>query len=272
MVNIESEHTIGEHHQRTMEHHAPQRALKQEETVTISKTTVWKAFSGVLAVLLAISVFTGGFGYGDGFSGGAAPSAAAPSGGSGGPSGAAVVDLKALADDDPVLGKDNAPVTIIEFSDYQCPFCRRFYVDTLPQLKKEYIDTGKVKLIFRDFPLSFHPGAQPAAEAAECADDQGKYWEMHDKIFEEQSKQGQGTVQFTADDLKTWAKSVAGLDYQRWESCFAAGTHRAEIRKDTADGTQAGVSGTPAFFVNGQLVSGAQPFAVFQQIIEAELR
>ncbi len=91
-------------------------------------------------------------------------------------------------DDDPVLGKSDAPVTIIEFSDFQCPYCLRWWEETLPQIKQAYIDTGKVRLIYRDFPLAFHPGAEPAALAANCAHEQGKYWEMHDKIFEEQLK------------------------------------------------------------------------------------
>lgn len=89
-------------------------------------------------------------------------------------------------DDDPVLGNANAPITIIEFSDYECPFCKRFYDQTFGQIKKDYIDTGKVKFIYRDYPLSFHPGAEPAAQAANCAGEQGKYWEMHDKIFQAQ--------------------------------------------------------------------------------------
>jgi len=90
-------------------------------------------------------------------------------------------------DDDPVLGQANAPVTIIEFSDFECPFCRRFWQQTLPEIQKQYIDTGKAKLVYRDFPLSsIHPGAEPAAQAANCANIQGKFWEMHDLIFEKQ--------------------------------------------------------------------------------------
>lgn len=89
-------------------------------------------------------------------------------------------------DDDPALGDPNAPVTIIEFSDFECPFCRRFWQETLPQIKAEYIDTGKARFVYRDFPLSMHPGAFPAALAANCANQQGKFWEMHDKIFSEQ--------------------------------------------------------------------------------------
>ncbi len=91
-------------------------------------------------------------------------------------------------DDDPMLGDPGAPVTIIEFSDFQCPFCQKFHSETFPQIKKTYIDTGKVRFVYRDFPLSFHPGAQPAAEAAECAHAQGKFWEMHEALFSEQQK------------------------------------------------------------------------------------
>ncbi|MEF9475845.1 MAG: DsbA family protein, partial [Candidatus Mariimomonas ferrooxydans] len=97
-----------------------------------------------------------------------------------------------LIDDDSFMGDSDAPVTIIEFSDFQCPFCRRSYTDTLPQIKANYVDTGKVKLVYRDFPLSFHPAAQPAAEAFECAEEQGKEWELHDKLFDEQNAQGSG--------------------------------------------------------------------------------
>ena len=173
-------------------------------------------------------------------------------------------------DDDAVRGSSSAPVTIIEFSDYQCPFCRVFWKDTLPQLEDKYIKTGKVKFIYRDFPLSFHAGALPAALATECAKEQGKFWEMHDKIFEEQDKQGQGTIQFTSDDLKKWAKDI-GLDIAKFSPCLDTQKHKSEVDKDLADGSAAGVSGTPGFFVNGQELSGAQPFAAFAAVIEAEL-
>ncbi len=98
----------------------------------------------------------------------------------------AVKRIAVSPDDDPVLGSSIAPVTIIEFSDFECPYCRRFFLETLPQIKKDYIDTNKVRLVFRDFPLTIHSGAEPAAQAADCAGEQGKYWEMHDKIFSEQ--------------------------------------------------------------------------------------
>ncbi len=174
-------------------------------------------------------------------------------------------------DDDPFRGDANAPVVMIEFSDFQCPFCRSFFENTLTQLEEKYIKTGKVKLVYRDFPLSFHPAAQKAAEAGECADDQGKFWEMHDKIFEEQSKQGQGTIQFSVDDIKKWAGEI-GLNTTKLNDCMDSGKYAQEVQKDAADGTAAGVSGTPTFFINGKQLVGAQPYSVFEQTIEAELQ
>jgi protein-disulfide isomerase len=173
-------------------------------------------------------------------------------------------------DDDPYLGKKNAPITMIEFSDFQCPFCRSFWRDTLPLIKSEFIDTGKLKFVYRDFPLSFHEGAMPAAQATECAKDQDKYWEMHDKIFEEQAKKGSGTISFNNSDLKKWAGEI-GLKMDLFNSCFDSGKYVEEIRKDMEDGQAAGVTGTPAFFINGRLVVGAQPYSVFKNIIEEEL-
>ena len=178
--------------------------------------------------------------------------------------------VEVSVDDDPALGNKKAPVTVIEFSDFECPFCRSFWRDTLSLIKSTYIDTGKVRFVYRDFPLSFHPGAQVAAEAAECAEDQGKYWEMHDKIFQEQDKQGQGTIQFSKTDVVKWAGQV-GLNMGQLNQCLESGKYRTEVNNDLAAGTAAGVSGTPSFFINGKLLVGAQPFSAFQEIIEEEL-
>jgi protein-disulfide isomerase len=171
--------------------------------------------------------------------------------------------MKNLIDDDSVKGDENAPVTIVEFSDYECPFCERFYSQTYSQIKSEYVDTGKVKLIFRDFPLGFHQNAQKAAEAAECAEEQDKYYEMHDKLFENGVTGGVTT-------FKTYAEQI-GLDQNEFDVCLDSGAMADEVAKDMRDGQAAGVKGTPAFFINGELVSGAQPFSVFQQKIEAAL-
>lgn len=177
-----------------------------------------------------------------------------------------------LTDDDPTLGNPEAPVTIVEFSDFQCPFCRKFYLDTLSEIKEKYVKTGKVKFVYRDFPLtSIHDMAQTYAEAGECADDQGKFWGMHDKIFEEQQKRGSGTVtDFTAADIKRWAREL-GLDGAKFDSCLNSGKYTAEVDKDFADGQRNGVEGTPATFVNGLLVPGAVPFSQFKALIEEEL-
>lgn len=174
------------------------------------------------------------------------------------------------ADDDAFLGDKDAPVVVIEFSDFQCPFCRTFWRDTLPLIKSKYIDTGKVKFVYRDFPLQFHAGAMPAAQAAECAEEQGKFWEMHDKIFAEQDKQGTGTIQFGVSDLKKWAGQI-GLDTNKFNSCLDSGKYAKEAEKDYGDGSAAGVSGTPSTFINGKSVVGAQPFSVFKLLVDAEL-
>lgn len=173
-------------------------------------------------------------------------------------------------DDDAYLGDKDAPVVMIEFSDLQCPFCRSFWRDTLPAIKSQYIDTGKVRFVYRDFPLSFHPGAMPAAQATECARDQNKFWEMHDKIFSEQDKQGTGTIQFGVADVKKWAGEI-GLNVNDFNSCLDSQKYADEVNNDFKDGQAAGVSGTPGFFINGRLVVGAQPFSVFQSLIEEEL-
>ena len=237
---------------------------QKEETVTISKTSLWKGISGVLGLLLILSIFTGGFGLKNsptpGVIGAPTPSREAPS-----PQipSAGIANMKTLADDDPFLGKENAPVTIVEFSDFQCPFCERFYTQTLSQIENEYIKTGKVKLVYRDFPLGFHQYAQKAAEAAECADEQGKFWEFHNKIFENQQ-------QLSSDNLKQWASKL-GLDTNKFNGCLDSGKMTSEVQKDLKDGSAAGISGTPGFVINGKLISGAQPFSVFKQVIEAEL-
>jgi len=241
----------------------------EDETITITKVTLWKGVSLILGVLLAFSVFTGGFGTGSSVAVAApqptpqavpqAPSPRAPS-----PT-AAVIDMKTLSDDDPFLGKDDAPVIMVEFSDYECPFCARFYKQTLPQIKSKYIDTGKVKFVYRDYPLSFHPQAEPAALAANCAGEQGKYFEFHDKVFDVGGAAGKSNT-----DYKKWVEEL-GLDTAAWEECIVDPAQKQEIQKDFLDGGAAGVTGTPGFIINGKLVSGAQPFSAFEQVIEAAL-
>lgn len=172
-------------------------------------------------------------------------------------------------DDDPQLGNTNAKVTVIEFSDFECPFCGRFFQQSIGPLKAEYIDTGKVKFVYRDFPLdSIHPNAKSAAVAAQCALEQGKFWEFHDKIFQNQ-------LALNSGNYKKWASELA-LDTAKFNSCLDSNKYDSEVDKDFQDGVNAGVSGTPTFFIGSAdkgfvQVVGAQPYSVIKQVIEQEL-
>jgi protein-disulfide isomerase len=174
--------------------------------------------------------------------------------------------VEVSVDNDPMKGDKNAPITMIEFSEYQCPYCKRYVDQTLDQIKEKYIDTGKVKYVFRDFPLGFHEHAKNAAIAAECAREQGgddTYWEYHDVLFK-------NSPNLAVDQLKQYAVDL-GLNASKFSSCLDSEKYANEIDADIADGSAAGVRGTPAFFINGRLVSGAQPYENFETIIEEEL-
>ena len=175
-------------------------------------------------------------------------------------------------DDDPQLGPSSAKVTIIEFADYQCPNCRAFWRETLPRIKKEYVDTGKVRIVFRDFPIQeIHPEATITAIAAECAEDQGKYFEFHDKVYREQDRRGRDVVRYRVNDLKRWATEI-GLDPAPFNECVDSERHKEEVAKDFKNGADVGINGTPIFFINGRMIAGAQPFGNFQRVIEEELK
>jgi len=177
--------------------------------------------------------------------------------------------VEVSVDDDPALGSEDAPVVIVEFSDFQCPFCRRFHQQTLPLIISEYVETGKVRFVFRDFPLMrIHPQAEPAAQAAECADEQGKFWEMHDLLFERQAEWS-GNPQARAI-FEGYAREL-GLDGEEFSACLQEGRYAQEIQKDLQDGVRYGVRGTPAFFINGMKLEGAWPFGKFIEVIEAAL-
>jgi protein-disulfide isomerase len=175
----------------------------------------------------------------------------------------------------PALGQDGARVTIVEFSDYQCPFCRRHSTEVFPEIVKDYVKTGKVRYVFRDFPIaSLHPQAHRLHEAAHCAGDQGRYWQMHDRLFEDPQR-------IDTKDLVARARAL-GVDGPRFERCLADGVHAARVRQGVADGEKARVRGTPSFFVGfterggaavrpQRLVVGAQPYEAFKQAIDALL-
>lgn len=169
--------------------------------------------------------------------------------------------LKVEAAGRPLRGPANAPVEIIEFADFQCPFCERAF-PTVMKVLNTYGD--RVRLVYRQYPLPNHPNARPSAEAAACAGEQGKFWPYHDRLF--------GSQNLLADnDLKQHAVAI-GLDAQKFNACFDARKYRKDIDDDLAAGAAVGVTGTPAFYINGREVDGAQPYDVFQRVIDEELQ
>jgi len=172
----------------------------------------------------------------------------------------------------PILGNKDAKVTIVEFSDFQCPFCKQMFEEALPQIKKEYIDTGKAKLAFRHYPLtSIHPNAQKAAEASECANDQDKFWEYHDQLFTNQADWESLSGDEVINKFVEYANTI-GVDGETLRECVTSGKMAENVKKDVDAGTKVGVDGTPATFVNGMLISGAVPFEEFKAQIDAALK
>ena len=175
--------------------------------------------------------------------------------------------------DAPFLGNAGAKLTLVEFTDYQCGFCKRHFNNVLPQIKQDYVDTGRVKYVMRQFPLvSIHPRATKASEAALCAGDQGKYWEVHDRIFGDQRK-------LSDEDLQAHAKAE-GLDGARFKDCLGSDKYTKRVQTDVAEGAKAGVRGTPSFFLGltdlsspdkiraTEYIRGAQPFPSFKKAID----
>lgn len=181
-------------------------------------------------------------------------------------------DMKITLDGEPVRGSSTARVVLIEFSDYQCPFCQRVVREALPAIDKDYIRTGKIRHVFKDLPLqNIHANAFKAAVASECAREQGKFWEMHEKLFENGKQLG-------PDQLPLYAEAV-GLDATKFRECVASGRFDEEIRGDMREANAAGITGTPSFLIgrvdgNGRLtiataLSGAQPAEAFKSAIDA---
>ena len=159
---------------------------------------------------------------------------------------------------DHIRGSVNAPITLVEFSDFQCPYCGQHY-PTLKKILNDY--QGKVRLVYKHFPLTFHQFSEKAAEASECASEQGKFWEYHDKLFENQQN-------LSAENLKQWAKDLA-LNSSQFNNCLDSGKYASKVQADYNEGQQKGVNGTPATFVNGKLISGAVPYNTLKTAIDA---
>ena len=164
----------------------------------------------------------------------------------------------------PTLGNPNAKITMVEFADFQCPYCQAFFRDTFPEIKAKYIDIGKVKFIFRQLPLAIHQNAQAAAVASECANNQNRFYDYYDMVFKNAQPSGAGLA---AANLKQYAKAL-GLDSSKFNQCLDNNETLPQITEDVNAAIAAQVAGTPTFFVNGQKVVGAQGFSVFQQILQ----
>jgi protein-disulfide isomerase len=193
------------------------------------------------------------------------------------PSNQPMIPLKISTDNDPIIGNPNAPITIIEFSDFQCPFCAKFHIQTLPKIIDEYIKEGTVKLVFRDFPIqSIHSNALPASLAAECANEQGKFKEMHDKLFDKQNEWNNKNIDNVIILFNQYALEI-GLEEEKFDSCLRNGKYVEEIQKDLNDGRTYGISGTPGFFIGNDKIGfvelkGAQPFESFKKVIDSQLK
>ena len=259
--------------------------IKAEDKITVKKSTYNNMLKGLIAAV-AIAAFVGGYSLGtfdnsdSGLSGEELKeilseieiktTAQQP----GQPSAPQII--KVSLDDDPFKGNADAPVTIIEFSDFQCPFCGRFYEQTLPSIIENYVDTGKVKFVYRDLPLdSIHPNARPAHIASECADEQGKFWGYHDMLFDNQSEWGRLPAADLQSTLTKYASDL-GLESASFEACLESDAIADEVNKDSLDAARYGATGTPAFFIGNEKdgfvkLTGAQPFAAFQLEIENQL-
>ena len=166
----------------------------------------------------------------------------------------------------PTKGYPDAPVTIVEFSEFYCPYCARFAFNTLPKIVEEYVEKGLVKIVFRNFPVHGEP-AVLAAIAGECAHEQGRFWEYHDRLFSAVFQENKHLDEAGFEELA----GELGLDVRAFRECLRSERYRENIEEDRAEGQRLGVRGTPSFSINGRLVVGAQPFEVFQQVIEEEL-
>lgn len=171
---------------------------------------------------------------------------------------------KISVENEPILGSPSAAVTLIEFSDFECLFCARYANTTFNEIKKAYVDSGKAKIVFKNFPLPFHKQASQAAQASECAFLQGKFWGYKETLFKNQKN-------LSVQDLKKYAVDL-GLDAEKFNKCLDSGETRKEVEQDLQEGREANIEGTPSFLINGELLVGAQPFSAFQEVIEKLLK
>lgn len=184
------------------------------------------------------------------------------------PTRAKITDLSGVS----MLGKKDAPITIVEYTDYQCPYCQRFHVTSFPEIKRNYIDTGKVRFFSKDLPLDFHPNAMRAAQAARCAGEQNKFWDLRDVMGQNPDKLDMEHIAGFADGLK--------MDTKALRACVDSGKYKDQVQSDVLEGMKVGANGTPTFVVGktqgngveGELVLGALPYQVFDEKLKALLK
>ena len=232
---------------KTVKKSAPKKvAKKADDSLTISKVMLWQIISGVLAVILVVLLAVTLADSPAAPTQPTQPGQPAPA-----PSGPAEVNLEGVRS----IGDENAPIVVVEYSDFTCPFCKRFYDDTYGLIKENFIDQGLVRFIYKDFPVV---GGQRAAEAGWCAHEQDMFFEYKDRIF-------QSPTQASDSNLIAWAGEV-GLDQAQFEECFREGRYQANVAAERQEAINNGIRGTPGFIINGEVVSGAQPYNVFEQV------
>lgn len=228
-----------------------------DDTITVSKVMIWQVATAAFAVLFLISLATGGFGLN--FDG-QATNQAAPTGNTGQPSGGSgAVDVS--LDGANTLGNENADVVLVEYSSMTCPFCGRHHEQTYPRLRENFVDNDQILMVYKHFVRNDVDIL--AANAAECAGDQGQFFEYVDIVFANQQ-------QINPNNLESWAQEL-NLDMDEWRSCQQNEEYRSKVLADTQEGQSNGIRGTPGFLLNGELISGAQPYNTFASAIESEL-
>jgi protein-disulfide isomerase len=261
----------------TDEKNKPSQAKSSSNDVTVKRSTFKILVAGFVVVIIVIA-FLGGYTLGMNATKPATIENSAPAQANPQPTLQATPPAPKVFvtyKDSPVRGSPDAPVTMVEFSDFQCPFCGRFYTDTLPSLEQNYIEPGKVRLVYRDFPLSnIHHNAFEAALAAQCANEQSKFWQYHDALF---SSQLQWEGLDSGNVTKTFKQYAVQLGLNStFNSCLDSGKYSGTVQKNLSDGSSYNVQGTPTFFIGNDKdgyvqVVGAQPYSVFQQAIDAQL-
>ncbi len=182
-----------------------------------------------------------------------------------------LADALKIGNRDVILGDPKAPVALIEYGDYQCPFCGRMFTQVEPQLREEYIKTGKVKMVYRNFQFLGQESTNAGA-AAECSKDQGKFWAFHDELYKAEIADGQENNGNLTKSLFVKLAGDAGLDVNAFTSCYDSGKYTAQVEKDRNDAGAIGVNSTPTTYVNGQMVQGAQPYSAFKSVIDIALQ